>query len=144
MNTQKCIDVCNRLLRGEQSAVAAYSKAVVAFQGKAASEVLGGILDEHRDAVLALDKNVRSMGGEPSPDSGAWGAFARSVQGAADMLGDQAAIASLQTGEKAGKADYESALKDDDVMPECKVLIRSKLLPAIERHMESLGHISTT
>lgn len=139
MNTNHCIDVCNRLLRGEQSAVASYSKAIVAFEeDKAAPPELREILEDHRAAVLTLTENVRSMGGEPSPDSGAWGAFATSVQGTANFLGDKSAIASLKTGEKAGKKDYEAALDDDAVMPECKNLIRSDLLPATERHIQAL------
>jgi hypothetical protein len=44
----------------------------------------------------------------------------------------------LKAGEKAGKADYESALEDDEVMPECKDLIRSSLLPATNQHIQSL------
>lgn len=139
MKTNPCIDVCNRLLRGEQSAVAAYAKAIVALKDKpAVTAKLESILQEHRDAVLTLTENVRSMGGESSPDSGAWGAFATTVQGAANALSDESALASLQAGEKAGKLDYETALKDDEVMPECKEMIRSNLLPAVERHIQAL------
>jgi hypothetical protein len=143
MNTERCIEVCNRLLRGEQSAVAAYSKAIVAFEENGMPAGLLDILNDHRDAVLTLNENVRSMGGGPSPDSGAWGAFASTVQGAADFLGDESAVASLRAGEEAGKRDYESALEDEDVMPECKDLIRSKLLPATERHLELLEQVTT-
>lgn len=139
MKTNHCIDVCNRLLRGEQSAVAAYAQATVALKDTPeAVAKLKEILQEHRDAVLTLTENVRSMGGESSPDSGAWGAFATTVQGAANALGHEASIASLKTGEKAGKLDYETALKDDEVMPECKEMIRSNLLPAVERHIQAL------
>lgn len=139
MNTDHCIDLCNRLLRGEQSAVASYSKAIAAFEEeKAAPAELREILEDHREAVLTLTENVRSMGGEPSHDSGAWGAFATSVQGAANVLGDKPALTSLKTGEKAGKKDYEAALEDEEVMPECKNLIRSDLLPATERHIQAL------
>jgi len=142
MDKEHCIDVCNRLLRGEQSAVAAYSKAIVAFEQKGIVTSLRGILDEHREAVLTLAENVRSMGGEPSSDSGAWGAFALSIQGAANFFGDQSAITSLQIGEQAGKDDYESALKDEKVLTECKALIQSKFLPATERHIETLNHLT--
>ena len=139
MNNEHCIEICNRLLRGEQSAVASYAKAVASYEEEKAAPVeLREILQDHREAVLVLTRNVRSMGGEPSHDSGAWGVFATSVQGTANLLGDEAALSSLKTGERTGKADYEAALKDEEVMPECKNLIRSELLPAVEQHIETL------
>lgn len=143
MKNDHCIDVCNRLLRGEQSAVATYTKAISSFEDEnAVPAPLRTILEDHREAVLTLTENVRSMGGEPSHESGMWGAFAETVQGAADLLGDKAALASLKAGETAGREDYESALDDDDVMVECKQLIQSTLLPATHRHITALERIA--
>lgn len=139
MSTEHCIDVCNRLLRGEQSAVATYTKAIQSFEDESATPgELRAILEDHRDAVLTLTENVRSMGGEPSHESGLWGSFAETVQGTANLMGNKAALASLKAGEKAGKEGYESALGDDEVMLECKELIRSTLLPETEQHIRDL------
>jgi len=142
MNTEHCIDICNGLLRGEQSAVATYAKAIADYRDEGAPAELQGILDDHREAVLVLTENVKSMGGTPSHDSGLWGSFADSVQSTADAISHDTALASLKTGEKAGKNDYEKALEDDDVMPECKELIRDVLLPPIIEHISILDSIS--
>lgn len=143
MKNDHCIDVCNRLLRGEQSAVATYAKAITSFENEEAVPApLRKILEDHREAVLTLTENVRSMGGEPSHESGVWGSFAETVQGAANLFGDKAALASLKAGETAGREDYESALKDDEVMSECKQLIQTTLLPSTHRHIEELERIA--
>lgn len=140
MNKEHCIDVCNRLLRGERSAVESYDKAIRAFDLGAPPE-LTQIREEHVQAVAILEENVLAMGGEPEREAGAWGAFAKTVQGAANALGEKTAMESLQTGEKAGLRDYEIALKDEDVMAECKEMIRSTLLPQTEEHVSTLEEL---
>jgi uncharacterized protein (TIGR02284 family) len=141
MDTQHCIDICNRLLRGERSAVETYDKALEKYGDESAAIELSRIRDEHAEAVSSLEKNVRSMGGEPDHEAGAWGAFANTVQQSANLLGENSAIESLQTGEKTGRNDYEKALDDDDVMTDCKELIRSRLLPRIDEHISTLEQL---
>jgi len=139
MNQEHCIDVCNGLLRGERSAVETYNQAIERYRDRAeVTAELSRIRDDHSAAVNTLKQNVRSMGGTPDEESGAWGAFASGVQGAANLFGEDSAIESLQQGEKAGKRDYENALKDDEVMAECKGLIRSRLLPPVNEHIVAL------
>jgi hypothetical protein len=111
VNTEYCIHICDALLRDEQAAVATDSKVIIAFEEKEMRPELHGILDDHREPVLALTENVRSMGGEPSSDSDTWDAFALSEQAAADFIGDKSAITSLQNGENAGRHYYKSALE---------------------------------
>jgi len=143
MNTQHCIEVCNRLLRGEQSAVEAYTKAIATLDKEsAAPNSLLLIRDDHMEAVSMLTENVRSMGGTPSTDAGAWGAFTNFVQGTANLLGDKSAVASLRAGEASGKMDYEAALQDAEVMSACKELIRGELLPTTERHIGALDTLT--
>lgn len=138
MKNEHCIDVCNRLLRGEQAAVATYAKVIATHPDKVGAGQLDNILDDHRQAVLLLTENVLSMGGEPSHDSGVWGGFAGTVQSVADAMGDGTALRSLQTGEKTGQKDYESALEDEEVMPGCKEMVRSRLLPSTISHIQAL------
>jgi len=141
MNMEHCIDVCNRLLRGERSAVETYNLALAKLPSEMPSSELSRIHTEHANAVTLLEQNVRSMGGQPDQESGAWGSFANAVQGTANMLGARAALESLQTGEKTGQRDYEAALEDEEVMPECKEMIRSNLLPFTIQHIETLEHL---
>lgn len=142
MNHEHCIESCNRLLRGERSAVETYDIALKHYDGN--PEVVSGlarIRDEHVRAVEVLEENVLSMGGVPDRTSGAWGTMATTVQSTASMAGESVALSSLQMGEKAGQGGYEDALKDDEVMPACKQLISSKLLPRLLEHIATLEHL---
>ena len=84
------------------------------------------------------------MGGTPDTDSGAWGTFATAVQGAANLLGENSALASLKQGEEHGKKAYEEALADDEVIPACKAIIRDELLPRVNRHLDWVEKLSLT
>ena len=139
-----CIDVCNSLLRGELSAVETYSLAINRYVGKPAVVDLQRIRSEHAISAARLSQNVREMGGTPDEDSGAWGMFAKAVQGAANLFGAESAIESLQRGEEKGRADYESALKDEEVMEAHKEIIRSELLPRINHHIATLQRLEDT
>jgi uncharacterized protein (TIGR02284 family) len=141
MKPEHCIDVCNRLLRGERSAIETYDKAIEKYASEPAAETLRRIRDEHAWAVTALEENVRSTGGEPEGEAGAWGAFANTVQSTANLFGTNSALEALETGEKAGKSDYESALEDEDVTSECKQVIRSTLLPKVNEHIGTLNQL---
>lgn len=140
MNTpnEPCIKVCNSLLRGELSAIETYGQAIRKHSDSPAAERLRDIRSEHITAAKLLADNVREMGGEPETDSGGWGVFAKTVQGAANLFGPGSAIESLQKGEEAGRGDYESALANDEVMAECKAMISDKLLPAVRSHISQL------
>lgn len=141
--TQDCIDVCNRLLRGELSAVETYRQTIRKFEGDSALTTLRQIQSEHEYAAELLRNNVLEMGGEPSSDSGAWGAFANTVQGVAKVFGESSALKSLQQGEEHGLDDYEDALEDEDVMPTCKELIRAELMPRTRQHIVSLQELAS-
>jgi hypothetical protein len=138
---QECIDVCNKLLRGELSAVETYSLAINRYVGKTAITELQRIRSEHALSAARLSQNVRDMGGTPEEDSGAWGIFAKAVQGAANLFGAESAIESLQRGEEKGRSDYEDALKNDGVMAEHKEVMRSELLPRINHHIATLERL---
>ena len=140
---QDCIDVCNRLLRGELSAVETYRQTIRKFEGDPAVTTLRQIQAEHEFAAELLRNNVLEMGGEPSADSGAWGAFANTVQGVAKAFGESSALKSLQQGEEHGLDDYEDALEDDDVMAGCKEMIRAELMPRSRQHIVALQDLAS-
>ena len=81
------------------------------------------------------------MGGHADQEAGVWGAFANTVQGAANLFGTNSAMEVLQTGEKTGKKGYEEALEDPGVMTECKEMIRSLLLPTVDEHIGTLERL---
>ncbi len=137
-HNEECIDVCNSLLRGELSAVETYNQTITKFEGDPAVGTLIQMRGEHQRAVELLRTNVTQMGGTPSTDSGAWGIFAQASQGVAKLFGESSALKGLQQGEEHGREEYEDALDDDDVMPACKEMIRSELLPHTQRHIATL------
>lgn len=140
-DTSACIKVCNSLLRGELAAVETYSLAINRYVGTPAASELQRIRSDHALSAARLSQNVREMGGTPDDDSGAWGIFAKAVQGAANLFGADSAIESLKKGEEKGRSDYEAALEDEGVMPVHKEAIRSELLPRVEHHIATLTRL---
>jgi uncharacterized protein (TIGR02284 family) len=140
MNTihESCVKVCNSLLRGELSAVETYAQAIRKYPDSPVADQLREIRNDHIESSQLLADHVLEMGGEPETDSGAWGVFAKSVQGAANLFGANSAIESLIQGEEMGRSDYEDALRDEDVLPESKAMMRDTLLPPVVRHISRL------
>jgi demethoxyubiquinone hydroxylase (CLK1/Coq7/Cat5 family) len=141
-HTEQCIDVCNSLLRGEISAIETYTQAIARFRGEPEVTTLEDIRRDHITSANRLRENVHEMGGTPSNDSGAWGAWAKTVEGAAKLMGDSVALKALQEGEEHGEKEYEDALENDDVLPGCKEMIRVELLPASRRHVAMLRRLA--
>ncbi len=136
--TTECIDNCNSLLRGELAAVETYRQAQEKFHGQPEAAALGQLGRGHEAHVAKLTSHIISMGGEPAPSSGAWGAFAQAVEGAAKAFGETSALQALIQGEKHGIGEYEAALENDDVMVEMKTAIRNEFLPALRRNISTL------
>lgn len=137
-----CLNTCNALLRGERSAVDAYGQALERYHDQfEIVRELTRIRDEHVSAVHALEERVRAMGGEPSANAGAWGALTSAVQTTANLLGAGSALEALKSGESAGRGDYEKTLEDIRVMPECRDLIRTRLLPPVLEHLATLERL---
>lgn len=138
---EDCIEVCNKLLRGERSAVETYKMAIDRFGDDQRLAELRDICEEHRRSVSDLESSIRGMGGIPGDDSGAWGAFAKAVQGSANLFGKESAVESLQHGEEKGREDYEDALEGDDLLPGCRTLYSTTLLPRVVKHIATLERL---
>lgn len=139
---EHCIDVCNSILRGEISAVEAYDKAIEKFPKERETPTLCQIRDEHLNSAKLLEANVLEMHGMPETTSGSWGNFISAIQATANFFGEESAVRSLLQGEELGREAYEDALADDHVMPDCKRLIRDRLLPAVNQHIAKLETVS--
>src|SRR5207245_1420100 len=132
----------NSLLRGEISAAETYRMAIEKITDGQVSEnvhMLEQMQQEHGRAAQELRERIRSLGGEPSESSGAWGAWAQTVQGTMNLFGDAAALKSLKEGEEHGLKDYEQAVEDSD--PLTASLIKSELIPNQHRHIELLDQL---
>src|SRR4051812_25465970 len=130
----------NSLLRGEISAAETYAQAIERVDSNnsrlADVQMLRDMQEEHGRACQALRSRIRDLGGEASDSSGAWGAWAQTVQGTANLFGDTAALKALKEGEEHGLKDYMEAL--DDVDGTSAALIESELIPAQRRHIAHL------
>ena len=142
MDTQKCIEICNDLLKDELSAMETYELAIKSFHDESEATALKAIHHDHALNAEALKQHIQKMGGSPANDSGAWGSFAKAVQGGSSKLGKEAAVNALLEGEKKGKQDYEDALEKDDMMQEHKDDIRTHLLPRQKEHISTLQRLT--
>ncbi|MDF1825666.1 MAG: DUF2383 domain-containing protein [Verrucomicrobiales bacterium] len=141
---EHCVSVCNSLLRGEISAVETYGMVIEKFSEEPEVGILERIRSEHEQAAFQLRNRLIEMQALPETSSGAWGAIVKTVQGTANLFGEESAVKSLQQGEEIGRGAYENALEDVNVLPECKNLIRGRLLPMVTNHtdrLESIGKV---
>jgi hypothetical protein len=136
-----CIDACNELLRGELSAVETYTQAIESFKTGAERAVLERIRSGHEESARKLHNHVLSMDGLPSISSGPWGAFAKTVEGTAKVIGPDMALKALQEGEEHGIKEYRDALDSEDVMSEIKTVMRMELLPRLEENLRALDRL---
>jgi uncharacterized protein (TIGR02284 family) len=144
-DTGEAVTQLNSLLRGEISAAETYRMAIekVADSDNAANAgLLREIQEEHGRAAQGIRDRIRELGGEPSDSSGAWGAWAKTVQGTMNLFGDAAALKSLKEGEEHGLKDYQEAV--DDVDPSSAQLIQNQLIPAQQRHINLLDQLMSS
>jgi uncharacterized protein (TIGR02284 family) len=141
MDKEKCIDVCNSLLRGEISAIETYQQAIEKFDEGSEAAELRNIKSDHIESAKTLTEHIHKLGGEPVDDSGIWGMFAKAVEGGAKLFGENSALAALKQGEETGRSQYESAIDNEDVMSDFKPVIKSELLPRQIKHIRQLDTI---
>lgn len=120
-DNDKPIDQLNSFLRGELSACETYRQALEKLTTSPFRDQLEQCLRSHEMRVTELQSRVRALGGTPSEGSGAWGAFARAVEGGAKVFGDKAAIAALEEGEDHGLKDYRRGI--DDLDAESRIIV---------------------
>ena len=142
--TDTGIDCLNSLLRGELAATETYQQALAKLNSETYAADLRRIHANHRETANTLRQHVHAGGGKPEQGSGAWGAWAKLVEGAAKLFGAAAALKALKEGEEKGVKDYEAALKDSGLSTECTTLIRTKLLPQTREHISSLDRMMTS
>lgn len=143
-STEHTTDTLNKLLRGEISATETYQQAIARLENDSSVSELKRIHVEHRETANEIRKHVHHHGDQPDKSSGAWGAFAKMVEGTAAAFGKTAALKALKEGEEAGLSDYESALKDKQLPADCQALISSKFLPQTREHIATLDRLMAT
>jgi uncharacterized protein (TIGR02284 family) len=134
---QQTIDQLNSFLRGELSAVETYRQALDSVESVPHRSTLETCARSHQERVALLRDEVQRRGGRPAEGSGAWGAFAKAIEGAARGFGEKAAIAALEEGEDHGRDDYKRDLKKLD--EPARVLIETRVLPEQKRTHDAIS-----
>jgi uncharacterized protein (TIGR02284 family) len=129
--TEQSVDTLNSFLRGEISAVETYRQAIEKLDNHPLRQQLKECQRSHQMRVEALRQWIRQLGGTPSESSGAWGAFAKLIEGGAKVFGVSSAIAALEEGEDHGRNDYRRDL--DQLDAESRRFIENQILPEQER-----------
>jgi hypothetical protein len=129
MDTQndRTVEQLNSFLRGELSAVETYRQALGVIQADGLRTTLEQCRSSHAARADLLRKEVMRRGAQPAEGSGAWGTFAKAVEGVAKGLGETAAIAALEAGEDHGRDDYRRDLDKLDVS--ARTLVEVDILP---------------
>jgi demethoxyubiquinone hydroxylase (CLK1/Coq7/Cat5 family) len=134
-DTQKNVEQLNSFLRGEISAVETYRQALEALKSSSYRPKIAECKQSHEQRVAILTAEIRRLGGTPAESSGAWGAFAKAVEGGAAVLGEKAVIAALEEGEDHGNADYKRDVSKLD--PGVRAVIEERVMPLqIRTHAE--------
>ncbi len=144
MATRSSVEQLNSFLRGELAAVETYRMALDKLDAASPSRrEVEACMASHENRVSELRGAIISLGGTPSESSGAWGVFAKAVEGSAKAFGEKAAIAALEEGEDHGLRDYRDELEDGDLDAQSKSLLTSRLLPeqqSTHDRMSALKH----
>ena len=146
VDTSETVRQLNSLLRGEISAAETYRMAIDKVADSADGSTHTGLLreiqEEHGRAAQGIRDRIQELGGEASDSSGAWGAWAKTVQGTMNLFGDASSLKALKEGEEHGLKDYQEAM--DDVDASSGQLIQNQLIPAQQRHINLLDQLIHT
>jgi len=133
LNRGDVIDRLSSFCRGEIAAVETYNQALTSGALVRHNDRLRLCQSSHEARVELLADQISALGGTPPTSSGAWGAFAKAIEGAASAVGERAAIAALEEGEDHGLNEYRTRTGDLDI--ESQALVLQRLLPAqLETH----------
>ncbi len=134
-------DVVDRLcslVKDELAAVETYRLALDTLGDRPECADLRRIQNDHEEAVSLLQERVASAGVEPPTRSGAWGWWLSALEGAAQLIGERAALKALRDGEERDIADYEQAMDDRALDRDLKELIGAHILPKTRAHLSVL------
>ena len=131
----------NSFLRGEISAVESYKQALGKITDPAIRSQLQSCEQDHEQRIVLLRARITQLGGKPETGSGAWGVWAKLVQGGGDLLGEKTAVSALEQGEDHGLNDYKDL---DELDSETRTWVQSAILPMAEKTHGALSALKRT
>jgi len=132
----------NSFLRGEISAVETYKQALEKVKDPPIRSQLQSCEEDHEHRIELLRERITNLGGKPDQSSGAWGVWAKLVQGGGDLLGDKTALKALEEGEDHGLDGYRKDL--DELDSETRIWVESAILPMAERTHGAMSALKRT
>src|SRR6187402_3586888 len=107
-DTQNNVEKLNEFLSNELSAVETYKQCIDKVSGSSIASSLRELQQSHATRARQLRERIAALGGEPVKDSGAWGSFAKMMEGGAKMFSEKSALVMLEEGEDKGLAEYRN------------------------------------
>ena len=139
---QDVLGKLNSFLRGEISAVETYRQAIDKIKDPAIRSQLQTCEQDHEKRIELLRERITSLGGKPDQGSGAWGVWAKLVQGGGDLLGEKTALSALEQGEDHGLNDYRRDL--DELDGDTRSWVESNILPKAEQTHGTMSTLKRT
>jgi rubrerythrin len=138
------VDTLNKCLRDELSAVETYRQALDKMRGSYGEDPrfqqLSRMLQDHQQAASRVGALIEQMGGTRTSDSGAWGAWSKTVMGTAKLFGDKAALKALKEGEESGLKDYRDAIDDTSTPADVKTALNT-IVSTEQGHVRELDRM---
>jgi demethoxyubiquinone hydroxylase (CLK1/Coq7/Cat5 family) len=139
---QDVLGKLNSFLRGEISAVETYKQAIDKIKDPAVRAQLQTCEQDHEKRIQLLRDRITSLGGKPDQGSGAWGVWAKLLQGGGDLLGEKTALSTLEQGEDHGLNDYRKDL--DALDSDTRSWVESNILPKAEQTHGTMSTLKRT
>ena len=133
------VEKLNEFLSNELAAVETYRQCIDKTSGSVIALRLGELRQSHATRAEKLREQITALGGEPVKSSGAWGSFAKMIEGGAKMFSEKAALAILEEGEDKGLAEYRDDL--DKLDEPSRSLVAGALLSEQQRSHDQLRRI---
>jgi len=127
MNNKHDVSVLNGLITTTLDSLKGFEDAVEDAKSARFADLLTGFAHDRGQVVASLQAEVRGLGGEPEDNSSFLGAAHRSfmdLKQAFTGKNDKAIIDEVERGEDHIKAKLEIALKDTDLQPATRDVIR--------------------
>ena len=125
--TEQSLRNLEALCRGELAAVETYNAALASASLRRFHGQLVRCQRSHQNRVHLLGWRIHLLGGTPPESSGAWGIFARTIEGLASAIGEKTALAALEEGEDHGLNEYRSRLSELDA--DTQDFVAARVLP---------------
>ncbi len=134
------IELMQKILRGELSAVAAYDSVIEKYPASPRVGQLQVIQNHHRAAVSSLRKLLDSSGEIADRDSGVWGTFVQTLIVGLSTLSLELSLKTLIEGEEHGLRQYQALLEHPLTDRELSI-VETNLIPRQFAHIQSLKSV---